>query len=170
MIIDDTAVQHLIDLSLRKPLYSYPMYQNAPRPPIDDYAAVRLVRTSTLGKDQTDTIERGGRTFNVVTGIRVLKYQVMFSRDNEEVQEVQGSMSRPDVQRYMIDSGYAVMTCNPIDVETLTLETNWEVRSGLWLELNVLRTQEIEVDHISGLAITGEFSEGDKTITTNITV
>lgn len=157
---DVLAIQKIVDVGLRRKKYSYPMYKNAPRPD-GDYAAIRLISSRNPGYDKVETVFSNGRNVMRTTGIRILTFDVLFSRDDEEVIELDNCFFRQDVLEEMRKYGYLLMHKTSVDNETIALETNWEVRAGIRLMFNALRVQETEVGYIEHVETKSIFV-GDK--------
>ena len=56
-------------------------------------------------------------------------------------------------------NGYYVIT--KLDNDSLALETNWEVRTGFRLEINLLRSTMTTITTIEEVQISGAYEEGD---------
>ena len=52
----------------------------------------------------------------------------------------------------------------PIKVKTLALESQWEVRTAIRLDFNVIRKQETRIPRIVEAVVNGEFTEGGTTL------
>lgn len=166
MDIDVQKVQKVIDQCVLKPRYSYPMFKNAPRPPVDAYAAVRLMGTYSPGYDEVvNKYDPGTDDFVFTTkGIRILSFDVLFSRDDVDVDFLNNSFFRPDVLELMKKLGMVLISKGPILVKTLTLESQWEVRTAIRLDFNVIRIQETRIPRIIKAHVQGEYTEGDISI------
>lgn len=163
MDIDVMSVQKLVDTALDKPRYTYPMFKNAQRP-ANDYAGVRLLTTLNPGTDKAEVVANKDGTHSYkTTGIRVLVFEVMFSRGDEEADRFNNAFQRPDVLELMRKSGYALMSRRSLDVKTLALETEWEVRAAIEVVVNTIRTQTSTIEVIDGLEISGDVIDADKT-------
>lgn len=161
MDIDVQKVQKVIDQCLLKPRYSYPMFKNAPRPPVDAYAAVRLMGTYSPGYDEViNKYDAVTDDFVFTTkGFRILSFDVLFSRDDVDVDFLNNSFYRPDVLDIMRKLGMVLLSKGPINVKTLTLESQWEVRTAIRLDFNVIRTQTTRIPRIVKAVIAGEVQE-----------
>lgn len=159
---DVQAVQKIVDTGLLKPRYSYPMFKNAPRPPVDAYAAVRLMGTYSPGYDQVyNTFDEVADEFVFTTkGFRILSFDVLFSRDDGDVDFLNNSFFRPDVLDLMKKLGMVLISKGPILVKTLTLESQWEVRTAIRLDFNVIRKQVTRIPRIVTAGINGHITNG----------
>jgi len=172
MDIDIQNVQKIVDQCVLKPNYSYPMFKNAPRPPVDAYAAVRPMGTFSPGYDECeneydpDTDEFVFRT----KGIRILSFDVLFSRDDVDADFFNNSFYRPDVLDLMKKSGMVLIDKGPLQVRTLSLESQWEVRTGVRLNFNVIRTQETRIPRIVEAEINGEHQIEDVVVPVHIDI
>lgn len=138
METDTVLVQKLIDLAVGKEKYTYPMQKNAPRPK-SDYAAVKFVAMQRPGTDETKQIVDGLDIIERTIGLRVLKYFILFSHDDELAESLQDSLYTDEVQQFMVNNKLAIMKLEKLDNETLALETEWEVRTGYMLIFNRIR-------------------------------
>ena len=172
MDIDVQRVQKIIDQCVLKPKYSYPMFKNAPRPPVDAYAAVRLMGTYSPGYDQVNNdYDPVADEFVFTTrGIRILSFDVLFSRDDVDVDFLNNSFYRPDVLDLMRKLQMVLITKGPILVKTLTLESQWELRTAIRLDFNVIRKQVTRIPRIVEADIGGSYQEGGRTTVINTEV
>ncbi|MGF6139041.1 phage neck terminator protein [Pseudomonas laurylsulfatiphila] len=172
MDIDVQKVQKIIDQCVLKPRYSYPMFKNAPRPPVAAYAAVRLMGTYSPGYDEVDNkFDEGTDEFVFTTkGFRILSFDVLFSRDDVDVDFLNNSFYRPDVLDLMKKLGMVLISKGPILVKTLTLESQWEVRTAIRLDFNVIRTQVTRIPRIVKAHIQGEFQEAETSLPIDIDI
>lgn len=166
MDIDVQKVQKIIDQCVLKPRYSYPMFKNAPRPPVAAYAAVRLMGTYSPGYDEVENkYDVATDEFIFTTkGFRILSFDVLFSRDDVDVDFLNNSFYRPDVLEIMRKLGMVLISKGPINVKTLTLESQWEVRTAIRLDFNVIRMQTTRIPRIVQAVITGEYQESETTV------
>lgn len=170
MDIDVQKVQKIIDQCVLKPHYAYPMFKNAPRPPVDAYAAVRLMGTYSPGYDEVENkYDEAADEFVFTTkGIRILSFDVLFSRDDVDVDFLNNSFFRPDVLDLMRKLKMVLISKGPILVKTLTLESQWEVRTAIRLDFNVIRNQVTRIPRIIGATINGGYQEGG--VTTHVVI
>ena len=54
-----------------------------------------------------------------------------------------------------------IMSITKLDNNSLMLETNWEVRTGFRLEINLLRSTMTTITAIEEVHISGIYEEGD---------
>jgi hypothetical protein len=165
MDIDVMKVQKIIDQCVLKPRYSYPMFKNAPRPPVDAYAAIRLVGTYSPGYDEVINLYDAPTDEFIFTtkGFRILSFDVLFSRDDVDVDFLNNSFYRQDVLSLMSKLGMVLISKGPILTKTLTLESQWEVRTAIRLDFNVIRTQTTRIPRIVTAVINGDYQESDTT-------
>ncbi|MBI0275412.1 hypothetical protein I6H07_06130 [Hafnia alvei] len=140
------------------------MYVNAPRPS-GDYAAVRCRQSRNPGFDSQKYKDNpeGGLVF-VTEGIRILTFDILFVREGNELVMFDNSFYRPDVKQVMRKHGFAALSKYPTNLRNINLETNWEVRTGITCEFNVLRYSECIIDEMSGAKINGDFVADNKNI------
>lgn len=172
MDIDVQRVQKIIDQCVLKPRYSYPMFKNAPRPPVDAYAAVRQMGTYSPGYDQVnnDYDPKTDEFVFTTRGFRILSFDVLFSRDDVDVDFLNNSFFRPDVLALMKKLGMVLISKGPILVKTLTLESQWEVRTAIRLDFNVIRNQVTRIPRIAEANIHGDYQENGLTLPIDIKV
>lgn len=158
MDIDVQNVQKIVDQCLLKPRYTYPMFKNAPRPPVDAYAAVRPMGTFSPGYDEYQNVydEETDEFVFTTKGFRILSFDVLFSRDDVDIDFFNNSFYRPDVLDLMKSLGMMLLNKGPLQVRTVSLESQWEVRTGVRLDFNVLRIQETRIPRIVEAEINGE--------------
>lgn len=169
---DVQNLQKIIDTGLLKPRYSYPMFKNAPRPPVDAYAAVRMMGTFSPGYDQVEKEydeEKDDFVFRT-RGIRILSFDVLFSRDDEDVDFFNNCFYRPDVLDVCATLGMSLISKGPIKVKTLTHESQWEVRTAMRLDFSVVRVQETRTNRITAVSIKGTYNEGEREYLMDINV
>jgi hypothetical protein len=132
-----------------------------PAPP---FAAVKLVREQNPGVDKVEIIEREGVLIERVTGVRYLVFHVLFTEGDEDASKFMGSFRRPDMLDQMVAGGVAIMHARPIQNESLTLETNWEIRHGCEVLCMVRRAWEYaqDIDQIESVDIDGVVNEALK--------
>lgn len=172
MDIDVQKVQKIVDQCLLKPRYSYPMFKNAPRPPVDAYAAVRPMGTYSPGFDEYENwYDKDTDEFVFKTrGIRILSFDVLFSRDDVDIDFFNNSFYRQDVLDLMKKEGMVLFNKGPLVVRTLALESQWEVRTGVRLDFNVIRIQETRTPRIVEAEINGEYQIEDVVIPIHIDI
>lgn len=159
------GMMEIVDQAVRIPRFAYPMYQGAPRPPIENYAAVRCKHSLNPGYDKQEYIEcEGGLIFRTV-GIRILTFDIMFIRDGNEIVDFDNAFYRPDVKAVMRKHGFAgPLLKSPTNLNNTDLETNWEIRKGITCQFNVIRSQESKIDRMSDAKVGGLFIADNKQI------
>lgn len=166
---ETNKLKGLIDLAVGQVRYTYPMQQNAPRPE-GDYAAVKFIEQHNPGTDNYKFLNAGNDVAHVTSGIRIMKYWVLFSRDDVEAEALQNCIYRPDIQEYLWANRMGLMEIKKLSNETLTLETNWELRTGFEVTFNVHRSVRTVLSTINAVEASGEFHEADKVFDININV
>ena len=160
---DVDLIKDLVDLAVGVDKYSYPMQKNAPRPAVDDYAGIKFVSNNKQSTDEYTYVNNINKTdidMNTI-GIRILLFDVLFCRDNIRAEMLQNCLYRPDIQEFMWKNKLGIMSITKLDNDSLTLETNWEVRTGFRLEINLLRTTTTTITTIDEAHLTGTYTEGD---------
>jgi len=150
---DMIKVMRMVDMALGKPKYTYPMYENAPRPE-GAYAAVKYISEENPGIDTVKMSDETGTIVQTARGIRIITYDIMFSRDDVEAVIFDSSFTRPDIKDFMITEGLALLWKQPIDNKNISRETSWEVRTGIRVQFNIIRETSINISTINSANIT----------------
>ncbi|QQV88363.1 hypothetical protein Fifi44_00060 [Erwinia phage Fifi44] len=158
------AMKEIVDVCVGIPLFTYEMQLNAPRPE-GQYAAVKCISSSNPGYDETRLIDDNGVEKFRTRGIRILTFYILFSRDGQEYIDFDNSFYRPDVNAKLREHGFAALGKEALNLATVQLETNWEVRKGIKMQFNVLREQLSEIGTMSDAVVGGKFVDGDQVIT-----
>lgn len=158
------AMKEIVDVCVGIPQFTYEMQLNAPRPQ-GDYAAIKCVSSLNPGYDENKIIEIGGVDYYRTRGIRVLTFYILFSREGDEFIKFDNSFYRPDVQAILKQKGFAALGKTTLDLSSVTLETNWEVRQGVKMQFNIIREDISPIDIMTGASVGGKFIDGDKVIT-----
>lgn len=157
------SMKEIVDLSVGIPRYTYEMQQNAPRPD-GEYCALKCTNSFNPGYDETRIVTIDGQDFFRSRGVRILTFAVMFTRQGQEFIDYDNSFFRPDVLAKLRQVGFAAMGKQSLNLASLTLETNWEVRHGIVVQYNVLREQTSPVDTMSDAYVEGKFYDGNNVI------
>lgn len=157
------AIKKIVDVAVGIPKFTYDAQINAPRPS-GNYAVVKCLDSFNPAFDEikVGTNELGQTTYTTV-GVRVLTFDILFNRDGQEYIDFDNSFYRPDVQAECKKHKMFPLGKEPLRLASLTLETNWEVRKGIRIQFNVMRTQTSTVGTMSGADINGEFYDGNTT-------
>ena len=172
MEADVDLIKDLVDLAVGIDKYSYPMQKNAPRPPTDDYAGVKFVSNHKQCTDEysySNNLNQLDVDMNT-TGMRILIFDILFCRDDERAEALQNCLYRPDIQEFMWKNKMGIMSITKLDNDSLTLETNWEVRTGFRLEINLLRKTTTTITTIEEAYMSGTYSEADFLVDINVDV
>lgn len=159
MISDLRVMQTMVDMAVGVPRFTYQMNRNAPRPE-GPYAVIRLRKTTKPGYDKIEYIEGPFGMVQRTKGIRLLEFDLLFSRDDEEIDTFNNSFYRPDIREYLHKQGYALMSSAPLQIKDTKLETDWEVRTGVSITVSVVRTSDVDIDQIKVVEIDGDVYEG----------
>lgn len=158
------AIKRIIDVCVGIPRFTYQMQQkDAPRP-VGEYAAVKCVSSVNPGCDESKVVDVGGVEMYRSRGIRILTFQILFSREGSEFIKFDNSFYRPDVQAVLKKEKFAAMDKKPLNLASLTLETNWEFRQAVQMQFNVLREELSPIGVMSGAVVGGVFIDGDQVI------
>lgn len=158
---DVDLIKDLVDLAVGIDRYAYPMQKNAARPPTDDYAGVKFVSNNKQSTDEykyKNNVNQHDIDMNTL-GMRILTFDILFCRDDVHAEALQDCLYRPDIQEFMWKNKMGIMSITKLDNDSLTLETNWEVRTGFRLEVNVLRATTNIIVSIEDVEISGEYQE-----------
>lgn len=170
MFNDDVLpMMKLVDLALQIPKYTYEMQINMPKPK-GQFAAVKVLDEVNPSRDKNEVIQIDEGYINRTTGVRLLKYLVVFTEGQPASSKFISAFMRPDIQDLMRKSGLCVLRHKRVENKNLTLETNWEVRESVVVECLVNRTFDSEIEVIEVVKATGEHSEGNTTIDFEIEV
>jgi len=162
---DVSIIMKMVDLAVGVPKYTYPMYENSKRPE-GDYAAAKFISEGNPGVDSITYKDSSNGVIQFSEGIRIITYDIMFSRDDEKVILLDSSFTRPDIKEYMYTEGLFILQKAKINNKNITRETSWEVRTGLRLQFNILRKTEINVGQIDTAIINNKITNDNYTITT----
>lgn len=159
-------IKLVIDQCVLIPRFTYEMQKNAPRPE-GEYAAVRCLQSLNPGFDESKIIDEpdGSQSFRT-RGARVLTFQIVFSRDGQEYINFDNSFFRPDVLALCKKLKIAPMAKTTLDLATLQLETNWEVRKAVKMQFNVLREQSTPIGIMTDAIVSGQVHDDGKVINT----
>jgi hypothetical protein len=136
------ALQKIVDVAVGIDKYSFPMYQNAPRPNAETFAAIRLEESFSPGYDERKYSKNNlDEEVLTVTGIRLLMFDILFNRDDELVLKFDNAFFEEEVQAKCEEVGMELMHKYPTDLRNANLETDWEIRTGITVEMSVLTTQ-----------------------------
>ena len=135
---------HLVNQSLGISQYTYPMYQNAPRPEATAFAAARLFKTTSPQRDSTSmAIGDDGSDVMRTYASRILTFDVLFVGEDENVNAFDSCFTRQDIINRCNSYGYGYLTKEPIDLENTSLETDWEFRNGIRLTFHRVRITDV---------------------------
>ena len=165
-------MQKIVDTAVGKPKFSYPMYQNAPRPTDDTFAAIRIIAIRSPCYDEVKHYEEGGKFYQETTGNREVMIDVLFNRDSgfEDITNFDNSFFRPDVEAVCDEVGMHLLRKKPTNLRNRSLESNWEIRTGITCIMSTIQTDKVEIQSIEQFNISGSFTDevGTTNLTTNI--
>lgn len=154
------TMKEFVDLAVGIPLFTYEMQQNAPRPS-GEYAAIKCTSSVNPGCDESKIIDVNGVEMFQTKGVRILTFQIVFSREGDEYIKYDNSYFRPDVIAFMKQRGLCALAKQALNLASLTLETNWEFRQGIVAQFNVLRIDQTPIGIMDDASVGGKFIEGD---------
>jgi hypothetical protein len=144
---DRRFVCHLVNQALGRSQYSYPMYQNAPRPEKETFAGVRLFRTKSPQRDSTTLVKLSDGTELMRTyASRILTFDVFFVGEDELVHVVDSCFEKQEIINKCNAHGYGYLTKEPISLKDTALETDWEPRNGLRLVFHTVRVTDTPLE------------------------
>lgn len=166
------AMQKIVDVAIGVDKYSYPMYQNAPRPKKDKFAAIRVMASRAPCYDEVTYYEKNGKTIQRTEGAREIMIDILFNRDSGslDVTKFDNSFFRPDVQQVCHEVGLELLRKQPTNLRTRSLETNWEIRAGITCIMSAIQVHEVEANSIEEFNISGSFTTSTGTTQTNIQI
>ncbi len=136
----------IVNQALGKSQYTYPMYQNAPRPD-GDFAAVRLRKSFAPQVDVSEVVTKDDGTLVSRTyASRILTFDVLFNVEDINVHLFDSSFYRQDVIDKCNAEGFGYLRKEPTKLENTTLETDWELRTGITVEFHTLRFYDVPMD------------------------
>lgn len=159
------AMKEIVDVCVGIPQFTYEMQQNAPRPP-GDYAAIKCLQSLNPGFDESRIVTIDGQDVYRTRGIRILTFAILFSREGDEFIKFDNSFYRPDVQAILKQKKFAALGKTTLDLASVTLETNWEIRQGVRMQFNILREDISTIGIMDDANVEGKFIDGDQVITT----
>ncbi|MBG6242986.1 MAG: hypothetical protein EKE20_14710 [Candidatus Symbiopectobacterium sp. Dall1.0] len=158
------AVMDIVDVAVGIDKFTYPMYVNAKRPE-GNYAAVRCASSKNPGFDSQRVVSNPDDSdclLFITEGIRILTFDVLFSREGDEVVKFDNAFYRPDVHAVMAKHKFAALNKYPTELKNISLETNWEIRTGITVEFNVIRKDISKVDEMTNAKVSGIFVDDNK--------
>lgn len=157
------AMKEIVDVCVGIPLFTYLMQLNAPRPQ-GDYAAIKCISSLNPGYDETKIVTVNGEDMLRTRGIRILTFAILFSREGDEYIKFDNSFYRPDVQAKLKSVGFAALGKTTLDLASVKLETNWEVRQGIKMQFNIIRQDFSPIGTMSDANVGGIFYDGNTVI------
>ena len=154
------TMKEFVDLAVGIPLFTYEMQKNAPRPS-GEYAAIKCTSSVNPGCDESKIVVVDGVEMFQTKGVRILTFQIVFSREGDEYIKYDNSYFRPDVIAFMKQRGLCALAKQALNLASLTLETNWEFRQGIVAQFNVLRIDQTPIGIKDDASVGGKFIEGD---------
>ena len=158
------AMQKIIDVAVGKPRYSYPMYQNAPRPTSEPFAAIRVITSRSPCYDEVTYYEKNNKLIQKTEGNREIMIDILFNRDSgfSDVIKFDNSFYRPDVEAVCDKVGLHLLRKKPTNLRNRSLETNWEIRTGITCIMSAIQVDEIELGWVDEIYINSGFIRDDK--------
>ena len=160
---DVKVMQKFVDTLVGIPRFSYPAKRNAPRPK-GEFAHIKLLDEYQIGVPsyyaKNETAETTDR---VILSPTLLRFRVGIVETNGIAStKIMHGWTTEVIKSLMITTGYGFVKAEPIGLEDAKLETQWEPRQALSIELNTTRVFKEVVDNITGMTISGEVSEGEE--------
>ena len=155
------AMQNIVNIAVGIPKYSFAMYQNAPRPSPEKFAAIRLIASRNPGYDDITTYTNNeGKLVQKTEGIRELIFDILFNRDDEDIIKFDNSFYRPDVQQACFDNGLELLRKKPTNLRNRGLETTWEIRTGISCIMSAIVIDEFIIeDTLEEINISSAFTD-----------
>lgn len=158
------AMKRLVDLGVGIRRFTYEaQMQDAPRP-TGEYAMVKCRSSLNPGYDETDLLEVNGVMTYRTKGVRILTFDIVFSRVGDEYIKFDNCFGRPDVRSFTEKNRIAVLDKKALELASVVLETNWEFRQALRMSVNVLRIDDAPVGIMDNANVGGIFVDGETTI------
>ncbi|NQZ74589.1 MAG: hypothetical protein HRT61_00495 [Ekhidna sp.] len=166
-------MQKIVDIAVGIPRYSYPMYQNAPRPTENPFAAIRIMGSRSPCYDELTTYEKDGELIQRTEGNREIMVDVLFNRAGgySDIIKFDNSFFRPDVEAICDEVGMHLLRKKATNLRNKSLETNWEIRTGITCIMSVLQVDEVVIGYVDEFNISGShFEESGKVTNLNINI
>lgn len=162
---DIQTMQRFIDTLVGIPRFSYPARQDGDRPE-DEFCAISLLTERPIGMPfKKITKQTDEETITTTYVPSVLRFRVgIVETDGQASTKILSGWHRETIKALMIETGFGFNAIRPISLEDAKLEEFWEARQGVSIDMYVTRTEEEVVSNLTGLVITGEFIEGDMSI------
>jgi hypothetical protein len=164
---DVKICQLFIDSMVGIPKFSYPAKKNAPRPDSEAFAHIQLLEEYQVGIPATRILEQTDTETTIVhESMALLRFRIgVVDTDGTVAPKIMHGWTTEASKALMISTGYGFVMCMPISLEDAKLETIWETRQGLSVEMYATRSYTEVVGRISELEVGGEFHEPGGNIT-----
>lgn len=148
------ALQKIVDKAVNIPNFTYPANVNAPRPS-GQYATVKILEDRPMGTPEKKYLNdpATGDLIFQTRWLRVVVFDVLFSRDDVEAIDFANSQYHPEVMDLMALYGLQLMHLQAVENRTVDLETNWEVRAGSRVFCNYISYKETKLSTIREVII-----------------
>ena len=169
---DVKVMQLFVDTMVGIERFSYPAKKNAPRPSGETFAHIQMIEEYQEGIPAQRIIHQDAETTTMrVESLSLLRYRIgIVDTDGIASQKIANGWTSEKIKALMYSTGYAFVLAMPIGIEDAKLETDWEARQGVSVEMYVTRSYEQTVDNITSLEVTGEFITPLETFLLNINV
>lgn len=155
---DVKKMQNFVDIALGKPRYTYPMQVNADKPD-PPFASVRKLAEKNPGHDKVEVVKIDDKYYNKISGIRMVLFEVLFTEGDEEQSKFISCFRRQDILNLMKKLDLSVLAHESVTNNSLTLETNWEIRDGVRVKCLVRREYLHETGIIEEVDTTGVYED-----------
>lgn len=159
------AMKRIVDTCVGIPRFTYEMQKNAPRP-VGEYAAIKCLSSVNPGYDESKIVNPAGADLWRTRGIRILTFQIIFSREGDEFIKFDNSFYRPDVLQKLKEEKFAAMGKESLDLASVVLETNWEARQAVKMQFNIVRESFSPIGTMEDAFVGGKFYDGNQVIET----
>lgn len=159
------SMKEIVDVCVGIPKFTYNMQINAPRPH-GEYAAIKCLSSTNPGFDENRIVTIDGEEMFRTRGVRILTFAILFSREGDEFIKFDNSFYRPDVQAKLKQEKFAALGKEPLNLATIQMETNWEVRQAVKMQFNIIREDLSPIGVMSNAYVGGNFYDGNTLITT----
>jgi len=167
---DVQAMQKFVDQALGIDKYSYPMQVNAPKP-TPPFASVRVEDEKQAGIPQSTTVENeDGSVTETIQSNQIITYEILFTEGTSVASEFTMSFRRQDMLDAMKDLNIYILDIEPIKNESLTLQTNWEIRHGLLVNCIRSKVTTNTSQVIDEADVGGEFDLNGAVVDMNINI
>jgi len=169
---DVKVMQVFVDTMVGIPRFSYPARKNAPRPKNEEFAHISLLEEYQVGIPVQRLVAQDEATTTYQNdSMALLRFRIgIVETDGNISPKIMHGWTKDKIKQLMMSTGYGFVLCMPVSLEDAKLESEWEPRQGLSVEMYVNRTSTEVVNNIEELEVAGEFHSGTDVFPLNFNV